>query len=59
MTTLVLVVQKKESNDKTKYDTFYSHWKAETRINLYYNYIKHIKMFKKTFKSGYWFSYRS
>ena len=34
MTTLVLVVQKKESNDKTKYDTFYSHWKAEPIINV-------------------------
>ena len=31
--TLVLVFTKNESEDKTKYDTFYSHSKAETIIN--------------------------
>ena len=31
--TLVLVFEKVESDDKTKYDTFYSHSKAETIIN--------------------------
>ena len=30
MTTLVLVLKNIESEDKTKYDTFYSHLKAET-----------------------------
>ena len=33
VTTLVLVFKKIESDDKTKYDTFYSHSKAETIIN--------------------------
>ena len=33
MTTLVLVFKKIESEDKTKYDTFYSHSKAEKIIN--------------------------
>ena len=33
MTTLVLVVKKMESEDKTKYNTFYSHSRAETIIN--------------------------
>ena len=33
MTTLVLVFKKIESEDKTKYDTFYSHSKAEIIIN--------------------------
>ena len=33
MTTLVLVTRKIESDDKTKYDTFYSHSKAEIIIN--------------------------
>ena len=33
MTTLVLVLKKIESDDKTKYNTFYSHSKAETFIN--------------------------
>ena len=32
MTTLVLVLKNIESEDKTKYDTFYSHLKAETII---------------------------
>ena len=32
-TTLVLVFRWIESDDKTKYDTFYSHSKAETVIN--------------------------
>ena len=32
-TTLVLELKKIESEDKTKYDTFYSHSKAETIIN--------------------------
>ena len=31
--TLVLVLKKIEREDKTKYDTFYSHSKAETIIN--------------------------
>ena len=31
--TLVLVLKKIENEDKTKYDTFYSHSKAETIIN--------------------------
>ena len=31
--TLVLVLKKIESEDKIKYDTFYSHSKAETIIN--------------------------
>ena len=33
VTTLVLVFKKIESEDKTKYDTFYSHSKAKTIIN--------------------------
>ena len=33
MTTLVLVFKKIRSGHKTKYDTFYSHSKAETIIN--------------------------
>ena len=33
MTTLVLVLKKIESEDKTKYDTFYSHSKPEKFIN--------------------------
>ena len=33
MTTLVLVLTKIESEDKTKYDNFYSSSKAETIIN--------------------------
>ena len=32
-TTLVLVFKKIESEEKTKYDTFYSHSKAERIIN--------------------------
>ena len=33
VTTLVLVFKKIEREDKTKYDTFYSHAKAEIIIN--------------------------
>ena len=33
MKTLILVFKKIESEDKTKYDTFYSHSKAETITN--------------------------
>ena len=33
MTTLVLVFQKIENGDKTRYDTFYSNSEAETIIN--------------------------
>ena len=33
VTALVLVLKKIESNDKTKYDTFYSHSNAEIIIN--------------------------
>ena len=33
MTTLVLMLTKKESEDKTKYGTFYPHPKSETIIN--------------------------
>ena len=33
MATLVLVFQKIESDDKTKFDTFYSHSKAEIITN--------------------------
>ena len=33
MTTLVLVFTKIKSDGKTKYDTFYSHSKAETILN--------------------------
>ena len=33
MTALVLVLKKIESGDKTNYDTFYLHSKAETIIN--------------------------
>ena len=33
VTTLGLVLKKLESEDKTRYDTFYSHQKAETVIN--------------------------
>ena len=36
MTTLVFVFKKIESEDKTKYDTFYSHSKAETITNENY-----------------------
>ena len=35
MTTLVLVFKKIESDDKTRYDTFYSNSKAEIIINEY------------------------
>ena len=31
--TIILVFKKIESEDRTKYDTFYSNWKAETIIN--------------------------
>ena len=61
VTTLVLVFKKVESEDKTKYDTFYSNSEAEIiineinidvfqsiSINLYYNYIKHTKIFRKS-----------
>ena len=33
VTTLVLMFKKIESEDKTKYDTFYSHSKTKTIIN--------------------------
>ena len=33
MTTLVLVFKQIESDDETKYDTFYTHSKVETVIN--------------------------
>ena len=33
MATLVIMFKKIESEDKTKYNTFYSHTKAETIIN--------------------------
>ena len=33
MTTLVLIFKKIESEDKTKYETFYSHSKVEIIIN--------------------------
>ena len=33
MTTLVLVLRKEESEDKTKYETFYSSSKAEIIVN--------------------------
>ena len=33
MTILVLVIKKMESESKTKYNTFYSHSKAETIID--------------------------
>ena len=33
VTTLILVVKQIENEDKRKYDTFYSHSKAETIIN--------------------------
>ena len=33
MTSIVLVFKKIKSEDKTKYDTFYSHSKAEIIIN--------------------------
>ena len=36
VTTLVFVFKKIESEDKTKYDTFYSHSKAETITNENY-----------------------
>ena len=36
MLSLVLVFVKMESENKTKYDTFYSNWKAETIINESY-----------------------
>ena len=61
VTTLVLVFKKVESEDKTKCDTFYSNSEAEIiineinidvfqsiSINLYYNYIKHTKIFRKS-----------
>ena len=54
MRTLVLVFTKNDSEDKTKYDTFYSHSKAETIINesdidgvFKLNYIKHTKILKR------------
>ena len=62
MTTLVFVFKKIESEDKTKYDTFYSNSKAEIIINesdiddvfqsIYTSYIKYTKIFKL----DYWFS---
>ena len=39
VTTLVLVLEKIENENKTKYDTFYSHSKVETLFNerkIYY-----------------------
>ena len=36
MTIVVLVIKKIESDDKTKYNTFYSHLKTETIINESY-----------------------
>ena len=33
VTALVLMFEKIETDDRTKYDTFYSHSKAETIIN--------------------------
>ena len=39
ITTLVLVLEKIENENKTKYDTFYSHSKVETLFNerkIYY-----------------------
>ena len=67
VTTLVLVFKKIESNDKTKYDTFYSNSKPEIFINENDNddvfksiyttiYIKHTKIFMKRFRLDFWFS---
>ena len=55
MATLVLVLKKIESEDKTKSDIFYTHSKPETIINesdindvfnLSYSYMKHTKIFR-------------
>ena len=64
MTTLVLMFKNTESEDKTKHDTFYSHSKAERtinesgiddlfEINLYYNFIKHTKIFRERLRLNY------
>ena len=64
MTTLILVFKRIKTEDKTKYDTFYRNLKTEiiinesdiddvTLINLYYNYIKHAKIFRKRFRLDY------
>ena len=59
MTTLVLVFKKKEGEDKTKYENFYSSSKAEIissesdtdnvfKSTLCYNYRQHTKVFRKS-----------
>ena len=68
MATLVLMLKKIESEDKTKYDTFYSHSKAETvgesddvfesfytTVKQTYKnlYIKHKKFSRKRFQLDY------
>ena len=67
-TTLFLVVKKIESDDKTEYDTFHTKKQKQLLmkvtlwciwINLYYNYIKHTKVFRKYFRLDCWFSHRS
>ena len=66
MATLVLVLKKIESEDKTKSDIFYTHSKPEAIINesdindvfnLYYSYMKHTKIFRRRFRLDYWFSH--
>ena len=64
VTTLLLVFKKIESEDKTDYDNFYSSSKAEININesdiddvfqsinLYYDYNKQTKIFRKKVHSG-------
>ena len=69
MKTLCLVLKRIESEDKTTYDNFYSHSKAETIINesenhdnvfkLIYTTLtsEYTKIFQKMFRQNYWFSH--
>ena len=68
-TTLVLLFKKIESDDKTKYDTFFSHSKVETIINesgiddvfesIYTTIISNILKSLRKVQAGLWFSHRT
>ena len=58
MTTLVLEFKKIESEDKTKFDTFYSNSKAEIIINeceidVFQSIFKYTKIFRKRLRPDY------
>ena len=63
VTTLVFVFKKIESEDKTKYDTFYSNSKAEIIINesdiddVLQSIL--LQIFRKRFRLDYWFNHWS